>query len=58
MYNINHLRIGPIDCNDVTVAAHMINGFGNEEPLLGHEIFEGWQYTVDYDKKVIHLLRR
>ncbi len=58
VYNINHLRIGPIDCNDVTVAAHMINGFGNEEPLLGHEIFEGWQYTVDYDKKVIHLLRR
>ncbi len=58
VYNISHLRIGPIDCSDVMVAAHMGSGFGGEEPLLGHQIFEGWQYTVDYDKKVIHLLRR
>ncbi|CAN5193471.1 hypothetical protein BH10CYA1_BH10CYA1_55570 [soil metagenome] len=58
VYTINHLRIGPIDRNDLSVAAHMGAGFGGEEPLLGHEVFEGWQYTVDYDKKVIHLLRR
>ncbi len=58
VYTINHLRIGPIDCNELSVAAHMGTGFGREEPLLGHEVFEGWQYTVDYDKKVIHLLRR
>ncbi len=58
VYTISHLRIGPIDRNDLTVAAHMGAGFGGEEPLLGHEVFEGWQYTVDYDKKVIHLLRR
>lgn len=58
VYTINHLRIGPIDCNDLSVAAHMGGGFGGEEPLLGHQVFDGWQYTVDYDKKVIHLLRR
>ena len=58
VYTISHLRIGPIDRNDLSVAAHMGAGFGGEEPLLGHEVFEGWQYTVDYDKKVIHLLRR
>ncbi len=58
IYDISHLRIGPIDRNDVKIAAHMGGGFGGEEPLLGHEIFEGWQYTIDYDKKVIHLLRR
>ncbi|MFN8554439.1 MAG: aspartyl protease family protein [Candidatus Obscuribacterales bacterium] len=58
VYTINHLRIGPIDCNDLSVAAHMGGGFGGEEPLLGHQVFDGWQYTVDYDKKVIRLLRR
>lgn len=58
VYTINHLRMGPIDRNDLSVAAHMGAAFGGEEPLLGHEVFEGWQYTVDYDKKVIHLLRR
>lgn len=58
VYTISHLRVGPIDCNDLKVAAHMGSGFGSEEPLLGHEVFAGWQYTVDYDKKVIHLLRR
>jgi predicted aspartyl protease len=58
VYTIHHLRIGPIDCNDLNVAAHMAAGFNGEEPLLGHQVFEGWQYTVDYDKKVIHLLRR
>jgi predicted aspartyl protease len=58
MYTIHHLRIGPIDCNDLNVAAHIGAGADDEEPLLGHQVFEGWQYTVDYDKKVIHLLRR
>lgn len=58
VYTIHHLRVGPIDCNDLNVAAHMGGGFGGEEPLLGHQVFDGWQYTVDYDKKVIHLLRR
>lgn len=58
VYSIHHLRVGPIDCNDLNVAAHMAAGFDGEEPLLGHQVFDGWQYTVDYDKKVIHLLRR
>jgi predicted aspartyl protease len=58
VYTISHLRIGPIDCTDLDVAAHNGSGFGGEEPLLGHKVFEGWQYTVDYDKKVIHLMRR
>ncbi|MBS1954224.1 MAG: retroviral-like aspartic protease family protein [Cyanobacteria bacterium SZAS-4] len=58
VYSVNHFRMGPIDRNDLSVAASVTSLQGGEEPLLGHEVFEGWQYTVDYDKKVIHLLRR
>jgi predicted aspartyl protease len=58
MYSINHFRMGPIDINDLSVATTVVAMEGKEEPLLGHVVFEGWQYTVDYDKRVLHLLRR
>lgn len=59
VYTIKHFKIGPVDCSDLEVSANISkNGFRTEEPLLGFEVFQGWQYTVDYDKHVIHLLRR
>ncbi|MBI2809987.1 MAG: retroviral-like aspartic protease family protein [Candidatus Melainabacteria bacterium] len=56
-YQANRVRVGPIDRTNVRVTTE-INLSDDEEPLLGHEFFEGWQYTIDMKQKVIHLLRR
>lgn len=56
-FTVQRMRLGPIDKTDIDASAH-INYHDNEEPLLGFEFFNGWQYTINMQKKVLHLLRR
>ncbi len=56
-YTCNRIKLGPIEKVYAQVSAD-IGHDDDEEPLLGHEFFEGWQYTIDMKNKRIHLLRR
>ncbi len=56
-YTCNRIKLGPIEKVYAEVSAD-IGHNDDEEPLLGHEFFEGWQYTIDMKNKRILLLRR
>ena len=57
-YTVDRVRLGPIEQTNVSVSANMETEGGREEPLLGQSMFNGWQTTIDMDKKVLRLLRR
>jgi len=56
-YSASHVRLGPIDKNNVRVSMHLETNV-SELPLLGHEFFEGWQYNIDLAERKIWLLHR
>ncbi|CAN5598196.1 hypothetical protein BH11CYA1_BH11CYA1_39790 [soil metagenome] len=55
-FTVRRARLGPIDRTDLSVAvsetAH------NELPLLGQPFWQGFEYTINQQKKVIEFVRR
>ncbi len=55
-FPVRSLKLGPIEKRDfeigVTMSSHM------PHPLLGQTFYNDYQYTIDYDKSVIHFMRR
>jgi predicted aspartyl protease len=58
IFPVSRMQLGPIDRSNVEVSVN--DGGINEEglPLLGQPFWQGYQYTIDYDKKLIHFVRR
>lgn len=54
-FKVKRLKLGPIEKYDIDVIA---NYQSNGRPLVGQQLYEGFEYTVDNDAKVIHFIRR
>ncbi len=54
-FRVKRLKLGPIEKYDIPVIANY-SSLGR--PLVGQELYEGYEYTVDNDAKVIHFIRR
>lgn len=54
-FKIKRLKLGPIEKYDIAVIA---NYQSNGRPLVGQQLYEGYEYTVDNDAKVIRFIRR
>ncbi|MBS1989868.1 MAG: aspartyl protease family protein [Cyanobacteria bacterium SZAS LIN-3] len=59
-FQINRLRLGPIDRKDVWISVNtdVKDAEGIEAPLLGQPFWEGYEYTIDRKKKLIYFVRR
>ncbi|MBI4532755.1 MAG: hypothetical protein HY711_02315, partial [Candidatus Melainabacteria bacterium] len=55
-FTVGRVKMGPIEHSDFPVSVPESQMMG--KPLLGQEFYKGWQYTIDYDNKVIKFLRR
>ena len=57
-FPLKRMRLGPIDRSDVQVAVN--EGMEDPEglPLLGQPFWQGYEYTIDMKKKLIHFVRR
>ncbi|MCC6979000.1 MAG: retroviral-like aspartic protease family protein [Candidatus Melainabacteria bacterium] len=54
-FKVKRLKLGPIEKFDVTVLA---NYSALERPLIGQQMYEGYEYTVDNNAKLIKFIRR
>lgn len=54
-FKVKRLKLGPIEKFDVPVLA---NFSALERPLVGQQMYEGFEYTVDNDAKLIRFIRR
>lgn len=54
-FKIKRLKLGPIEKYDIPVIAHY-QSMGR--PLVGQDLYEGFEYTVDNDAKMIRFIRR
>lgn len=55
-FTIRRARLGPIDRTDLSVA---VSETGHTElPLLGQPFWQGYEYTINQQKKVIEFVRR
>ena len=54
-FKVKRLKLGPIEKFDVTVLA---NYSALERPLVGQQMYEGYEYTIDNDAKLIRFVRR
>jgi predicted aspartyl protease len=55
-FPISSLRVGPIEKRDFEVG--MVESSQMDHPLLGQTFYGDWQFTIDYENKYIHFLRR
>ncbi len=56
-FTIRRMRLGPLDKTDISVTvSEKIDD--DEPPLLGASFWEGYEYTVNRQKKVIEFVRR
>jgi predicted aspartyl protease len=57
-FPLKRMKLGPIDRTDVEVAVN--EGMEDPEglPLLGQPFWQGYEYTIDMKKKLIHFVRR
>lgn len=55
-FPINRIQLGPIDKSNIVV--HIPELHSMPLPLLGQNFYSDWQYTIDYQAKVIHFVRR
>jgi predicted aspartyl protease len=55
-FTIRRARLGPIDRVDLPVTVS--NTGSNELPLLGQPFWQGYEYTINQQKKVIEFVRR
>lgn len=58
VFYVNRVKVGPIDRSNVKVSVNLIEDDDDDDPLLGHEFFDGWQYNIDMKENKIYLLRR
>jgi len=54
-FKVKRLKFGPIEKFDVPVLA---NYSALERPLVGQQMYEGYEFTVDNDAKLIKFIRR
>lgn len=54
-FYVKRVKLGPIERADVEVLASYERP---GRPLVGQHFYEGWQYTIDNDRKLIHFVRR
>jgi predicted aspartyl protease len=53
---VDSISLGPIVKKDIEIS--VVEETGVEEPLIGQTFFDDYQYTVDYDRKIIQFLKR
>jgi len=56
IFPIKSIRVGPIEKRDFDI--HVVSDAKMPAPLLGQTFYGDWQYTIDYENKLIHFLRR
>lgn len=56
-FTLRRVRMGPIDKTDLSVTVSEKNN-DDEPPILGVAFWEGYEYTVNRQKKVIEFVRR
>lgn len=56
IFPIRSLKLGPIEKLDFEIG--VVESSQMDHPLLGQTFYGGWQYTIDYENKYIHFLRR
>lgn len=54
-FRVKRLKLGPIEKYDIPVIA---NYQSMGRPLVGQDLYEGFEYTVDNDAKMIRFIRR
>lgn len=54
-FKVKRLKLGPIEKFDIAVIA---NYQSDGRPLVGQQLYEGFEYTVDNDARVIRFIRR
>ncbi len=55
-FPIKSIKVGPIEKRDFEI--HVLTDAKMPAPLLGQTFYGDWQYTIDYENKLIHFLRR
>jgi len=55
-FPVTSVRLGPIEKRDFDIS--VAEAGSSDYPLLGHTFYGDWQFTIDYEKKLIHFLRR
>jgi len=56
-FTLRRVRMGPLDKTDLSVTVSEKTD-DNEPPLLGHAFWEGFEYTINREKKIIEFVRR
>ncbi|HIA53917.1 MAG TPA: tetratricopeptide repeat protein [Candidatus Melainabacteria bacterium] len=54
-FKVKRIKMGPIEKYNCDVTANY-SSLG--KPLVGQDLYEGYEYTVDNDRMVIHFIRR
>jgi len=54
-FKVRRIKLGPIEKFDIPVVA---NYTAIGRPLVGQELYEGFEYSVDNDAKLIRFIRR
>lgn len=58
-FTIRRAKLGPIDKTDlVTTVSNIGSKEFNELPILGQQFWQGYEYTINHQKKVIEFVRR
>jgi len=58
-FTIRRAKLGPIDRTDLVTTVSNIGGKEfNELPILGQPFWQGYEYTINHQKKVIEFVRR
>lgn len=57
-FELNRVRMGPIEKSNLSALVDLEVHDREDLPLLGADMWEGWQYTIDMNSKQIHFLRR
>jgi predicted aspartyl protease len=55
-FTVRRAKLGPIDRTDLPVTVS--NTGSTELPLLGQPFWQGFEYTINHQKKVIEFVRR
>ncbi len=59
VFPVSRMQLGPIDRSNVEVSVNEgTDGATEGLPLLGQPFWQGYEYTIDMDKKLIHFVRR
>lgn len=57
VFNVRKVKLGPIERYDVEVSVND-QETGVEAPFLGQPFWQGWQYKIDMQRRVIEFVRR